>query len=84
MKLIFSWLILFYMRVISPLKKPCCRFVPTCSNYALESVRRFGAIKGGFLALKRVLRCNPFCKSGYDPVPLEIEKNSFFKFLIKK
>ncbi len=79
MKAVFLWLIRFYMKVISPLKKPCCRFVPTCSEYALESVKRFGAVRGGFLALKRILRCNPFGKSGYDPVPLKIDKNLFFK-----
>ena len=67
------------MKVLSPLKKPCCRFIPTCSEYAFEAVKRFGTIKGGFLALKRILRCNPFCKSGYDPVPVDEEKNLFFK-----
>ncbi len=67
-KLILS-LIRFYMKFISPLKKPCCRFVPTCSEYALEAIERFGLVRGGFMAFSRILRCNPFCKSGYDPVP---------------
>ena len=46
-----------------------CRFTPTCSEYALEAVERYGAIRGGFMAVCRILRCNPFCKGGYDPVP---------------
>jgi len=46
-----------------------CRFTPTCSDYAIESINRFGFFKGWFLAIKRIIRCNPFCKSGYDPVP---------------
>ena len=48
---------------------PCCRFYPTCSQYALEAIEKYGAIKGGYLALRRILRCNPFHKGGYDPVP---------------
>jgi putative membrane protein insertion efficiency factor len=46
-----------------------CRFIPTCSNYAIEAITVHGSVKGSFLAAKRILRCNPFCKSGYDPVP---------------
>ena len=61
--------ITFYQKVLSPLKKPCCRFMPTCSQYAAEAVEKHGVLKGGGLALWRVLRCNPFCKGGYDPVP---------------
>lgn len=49
--------------------QPCCRFIPTCSQYALEAIEKYGAIKGGILALRRILRCNPLCKGGYDPVP---------------
>ena len=63
------WLIRFYQRSISPRHPACCRFIPTCSQYALEAIQRYGALKGGFLALRRILRCNPFCKGGYDPVP---------------
>ncbi|ABB39192.1 protein of unknown function DUF37 [Oleidesulfovibrio alaskensis G20] len=59
----------FYQRFISPLFPPSCRFVPTCSAYAAEAVLRHGIIKGGFLALRRILRCNPLCAGGYDPVP---------------
>ncbi|GHV12403.1 putative membrane protein insertion efficiency factor [Clostridia bacterium] len=62
-------LIDFYRRNVSPLKPPCCRFVPTCSAYAREAILRHGAIRGMILASYRLLRCNPLCKSGYDPVP---------------
>ncbi len=62
-------LIRYYRRSISPRHPPTCRFTPTCSKYALEAVEKYGALKGGFLALKRILRCNPFSKGGYDPVP---------------
>ena len=48
---------------------PRCRYIPTCSQYALEAVEKYGAVKGTFLATKRILRCNPFHKGGYDPVP---------------
>ena len=68
-KRILLWLIRFYQRSISPRHPACCRFIPTCSQYALEAIQRYGALKGGYLALRRILRCNPFCKGGYDPVP---------------
>ena len=70
MKRFLLWLIRFYRKHISPRRAPCCRFVPTCSAYALEAVEKYGAWKGGLLALRRILRCHPFSrKSGYDPVP---------------
>ena len=59
----------FYQREVSPLFPPRCRYIPTCSEYALEAVEKYGAVKGSFLAAKRILRCNPFHKGGYDPVP---------------
>ena len=59
----------FYQKGISPLKPPVCRFVPTCSQYALEAVEKHGALRGSWLALKRLARCQPFCKGGFDPVP---------------
>ncbi|MGI6158100.1 MAG: membrane protein insertion efficiency factor YidD [Saccharofermentanales bacterium] len=62
-------LIRLYRRYISPGRPPCCRFTPTCSAYAIEAIQRHGAFKGTGLALWRVLRCNPFCQGGYDPVP---------------
>lgn len=68
MKTLLILVITFYRKYISPLKKPCCRFVPTCSEYALQAVKKYGAFKGGFLALKRVLKCHPFNKGGYDPL----------------
>ena len=59
----------FYKREISPMLPPSCRFTPTCSEYAMQAIEKYGAVKGGWLALKRSLRCNPFHKGGYDPVP---------------
>jgi putative membrane protein insertion efficiency factor len=59
----------FYQLAISPWLAPRCRFTPTCSSYALEAVRKYGALKGGWLGIKRVCRCHPFGGSGYDPVP---------------
>ncbi|MCI5842075.1 MAG: membrane protein insertion efficiency factor YidD [Clostridiales bacterium] len=69
MKQILMALVKFYRKFISPMRRPCCRFIPTCSQYALEALEKYGAIKGSWLALKRILRCNPLCKGGYDPVP---------------
>ncbi|NLM65437.1 MAG: membrane protein insertion efficiency factor YidD [Firmicutes bacterium] len=64
------FVISLYRKFVSPLKKgPTCRFVPTCSEYAFEAIRLHGALKGTYLAVRRVLRCHPFCKGGYDPVP---------------
>ncbi|HPE36933.1 MAG TPA: membrane protein insertion efficiency factor YidD, partial [Spirochaetales bacterium] len=60
-------LIVFYRRFISPLKPPSCRFYPTCSAYALEAIQKYGAAKGGALAVKRILRCHPYNPGGYDP-----------------
>lgn len=59
----------FYQLCISPLTPPSCRFVPTCSQYAVEAIRRHGVVRGGWLAIKRLLRCHPWGGSGYDPVP---------------
>ena len=69
MKRPLIWLIQKYRQGISPLKKPCCKYYPTCSAYGLEAIERFGALKGGLLTVWRILRCNPFSKGGYDPVP---------------
>ena len=63
-------IIRFYQQYLSALKGgPTCRFVPTCSAYAIEAITNYGALNGGALALWRILRCNPFSKGGYDPVP---------------
>jgi conserved hypothetical protein YidD len=61
--------IFFYQRFISPLTPPACRFTPTCSQYAVEAIKKYGPFKGFWLAFKRILRCNPWGGSGYDPVP---------------
>ena len=62
-------LIELYRKNISPLKIPCCRFTPTCSAYAIEAIQKRGAFVGTLLSIWRILRCNPLCKGGYDPVP---------------
>ena len=72
MKRILLAMIRFYRKYISPFRPPCCRYIPTCSQYALEAVEKYGAWKGGWLALKRILRCHPFYHGEhayYDPVP---------------
>ncbi len=70
MKKFLLRLIRFYQTSLSPLSPPRCRFIPTCSEYAVEAVEKYGARKGGWLALKRICRCHPFHKGGwYDPVP---------------
>jgi len=61
-------LIRFYQRFISPFKRPCCRFYPTCSEYATDAIREYGFVFGVFLALKRILKCHPFHPGGYNPV----------------
>lgn len=58
-----------YQRFVSPLFPPSCRFTPSCSKYAVEAIRKHGAVKGVALGVWRILRCNPFCKGGHDPVP---------------
>jgi putative membrane protein insertion efficiency factor len=62
-------LVKFYQLCISPFTPPSCRFTPTCSQYGLEAIQKYGAFKGSLLALWRILRCNPFSHGGYDPVP---------------
>ncbi len=75
MKRVLIALVRWYQRAISPLTPPSCRFTPTCSAYAIEALERFGAIKGGFLTVKRILRCHPWGGSGYDPVPEKKEND---------
>lgn len=70
MSRVLIFLIRLYQKFISPLKgRSSCRFVPTCSQYAIEALKEWGFIRGSALALWRILRCNPFCKGGFDPVP---------------
>ncbi|NBJ91025.1 membrane protein insertion efficiency factor YidD [bacterium 1xD42-62] len=69
MKKLLILLIIFYRKYISPIKHTKCPYFPTCSEYGLEAIEKYGALKGSMLALWRILRCNPFSKGGYDPVP---------------
>ena len=72
MKAVLLFLVRFYRKNISPARPPCCRFIPTCSTYALEAIQVHGAVKGGLLSVWRILRCHPFHKKKsfiYDPVP---------------
>lgn len=68
-KKILISLIMFYKRYISPLKSTKCPYIPSCSDYGLHAIKKHGALKGSFFAAWRILRCNPFSKGGYDPVP---------------
>lgn len=65
----FIGLIRFYQKFISPLTPPACRYTPTCSQYGIEAIRKYGIVKGGWLTIKRISRCHPWGGSGYDPVP---------------
>ena len=69
MKKVLLAIIRFYRAAISPYTKPSCKYIPTCSEYGLEAIERFGALKGSALTIWRILRCNPCSKGGYDPVP---------------
>lgn len=70
MKRILIGLIKFYRKYLSPLKgRGTCIYIPTCSQYGIEAIEKYGAVKGGLLTLWRIIRCNPFSKGGYDPVP---------------
>ena len=78
MKAVLLFLIRFYRKNISPSRPPCCRFIPTCSTYALEAIEVHGALKGGALTVWRILRCHPFHKEKsfiYDPVPPKRSKD---------
>ncbi|KYG30630.1 membrane protein insertion efficiency factor YidD [Priestia endophytica] len=79
MKKVLLWLIRGYQLFISPLSPPRCRFHPTCSHYGLQSIQRFGAIKGTYLTIKRILKCHPFHPGGFDPVPEKKDKHSHSK-----
>ena len=68
MKKVFLIMIKFFRKYISPLKRPCCIYYPTCSQYAIDAIQKYGAFKGGFMSIKRILRCHPFHEGGYDPV----------------
>lgn len=68
MKSVMIALIRFYQKFISPLKGPTCRFYPTCSDYSLQAVKKYGALRGGYLSIRRILKCHPFHPGGYDPL----------------
>ena len=69
MKYILIFFVKAYRICVSPLGLPCCRFYPTCSAYAIEALQKYGAVKGSVLAVKRILKCHPLHKGGYDPLP---------------
>ena len=69
MKKLFLFIIKFYRKYISPMKSTKCPYIPSCSEYGMEAIEKYGALKGGWMAFRRILRCNPFHKGGYDPVP---------------
>ena len=71
MKFLILKFIKLYQNYLSPLLGPSCRFHPTCSEYALQAIENFGVIRGGFLAIKRILKCNPWGGNGFDPIPKE-------------
>ncbi len=74
MKKLLLRIIRFYQTKISPHTPPACKYYPTCSQYGYEAIERFGVLKGSVLAIWRILRCNPFSKGGYDPVPQKKQK----------
>ena len=69
MSVILIFVLIFYQKYISPMKNTKCPYVPSCSAYGYEAISKYGAVKGGLLTVWRILRCNPFSKGGYDPVP---------------
>lgn len=75
MKKILMLIIKLYQKVISPLTPPSCRFYPTCSHYGLEAIETHGALKGSWLAIRRISKCHPFHEGGFDPVPEKVTKN---------
>jgi putative membrane protein insertion efficiency factor len=79
MKQAMQFALRLYKRLISPMLPHSCRFVPTCSEYAMEAVERHGALRGSLLAVARLLRCHPFARSGYDPVPLSVDAKQVAK-----
>ncbi|HLI62152.1 MAG TPA: membrane protein insertion efficiency factor YidD [Terriglobales bacterium] len=71
MKAVVQFILRMYKRLVSPMLPHCCRFVPTCSEYAMEAVEQQGVLRGGLLAIARLLRCHPLARAGYDPVPVK-------------
>ena len=81
MRSLFIGLIKLYQYIVSPLLGPRCRFHPTCSNYAVEAINQYGVLKGGYLSVRRIIKCHPLNEGGHDPVPtkqvkpLKVDKN---------
>ncbi|WP_088104689.1 membrane protein insertion efficiency factor YidD [Halalkalibacter urbisdiaboli] len=73
MKNVLLFIIRSYQRLISPLKPPTCRFYPTCSHYGMDAIKKHGALKGGWLTIKRISKCHPFHPGGIDPVPDQVK-----------
>jgi len=79
MKLVLQFVLRMYKRLLSPMLPHSCRFVPTCSEYAIDAIHRHGALRGSWLAVGRLLRCHPLARAGYDPVPQQaFARNLFF------
>jgi putative membrane protein insertion efficiency factor len=76
LKKLFLSIIRIYQRFISPMTPPTCRFYPTCSEYTKEAIEVYGAFKGGYMGVKRILKCHPFHEGGFDPVPLKKDKHT--------
>ncbi|RPF57648.1 membrane protein insertion efficiency factor YidD [Abyssicoccus albus] len=76
MKVLLIKLIHIYRKYISPLSPPTCRFYPTCSTYTLEAIEEHGALVGGYLSIKRILKCHPLHPGGFDPVPIKNKRNN--------
>lgn len=68
MKILFIKLITLYRYIVSPVLQPCCRFTPSCSQYSIDAINRYGCLKGIYLSLRRIMRCHPFHPGGYEPV----------------
>ncbi len=83
MKYFFIFLIELYRKYLSPLKSTKCPYFPSCSEYGLEAVRKYGSIKGGVLTIYRICRCNPFSKGGYDPVPESSSSSLHIKYIAR-
>ena len=76
LKKLFLSIIRIYQRFISPMTPPTCRFYPTCSEYTKEAIEVYGAFKGGYMGVKRILKCHPFHEGGFDPVPLKKDNHT--------
>jgi len=83
MKQVLQFGLRMYKRFLSPMLPHSCRFVPTCSDYAMEAIERHGALRGSWLALGRLLRCHPLARAGYDPVPGSLPRHAFLRIFFR-